>query len=83
MGHSKNLTPNLTKKVFLGYNVATASPVAIKIIDWKVIMKDKQPQQLARAKKQLTNEIAIMKQVTHVNAVQLYEVAVSLITLPS
>ena len=64
-------------------------------------MKDKQPQQLVRAKKQvcvvtappyvvclsrvlivrrhisqLTNEIAIMKQVTHVNAVQLYEVVV-------
>jgi len=62
-------------KVFLGYNQLNASPVAIKIIDWRVVMKDKQAQQLARAKKQLTNEIAIMKQVTHVNAVQLYEVA--------
>lgn len=61
-------------KVFLGYNQTNAAPVAIKIIDWRVIMKDKQPQQLVRAKKQLTNEIAIMKQVTHVNAVQLYEV---------
>lgn len=61
-------------------------------------MKDKQQQQLNRARKQvsivqaqlftdfhhpfnlhqpqLTNEIAIMKQVTHVNAVQLYEVVV-------
>ncbi len=40
-------------KVYKGYHVLTALPVAIKIIDWKHHSQNKQPAQVARAKKQV------------------------------
>jgi hypothetical protein len=67
-------------KVYLGYSVRSGVPVAIKVLDTQLLAgtagraTGTKP---SKAWKQLSNEIAIMKHVSHVNCVRLFEVVQS------